>query len=163
MTKYFGANTNNWPSATADSDHDGVSNLNEFLAGTNPTNAASVLQVQVANTPQGLFLYWNTQPGLIYQVQQTTNFSLVEQCGRAAVRGGHERFHLCRGRLGGLLPRPAPTLRKSMLRTIKRFWWLALLVAGVPVAWGYVADGTRRQRRRFVADTGHRFQSAAHH
>ena len=75
MTNNFGANTNNWPAATADSDHDGVSNLNEFLSGTIPNNGASVLKVQLTGTQQGLFLNWNTQPGLIYQVQQTTNFS----------------------------------------------------------------------------------------
>jgi len=75
MTNYFGANTNLWPSATADSDGDGVNNLNEFLAGTNPTNAASALQVQLVSTQQGMFLYWNTQPGLTYQVLVKTNLS----------------------------------------------------------------------------------------
>jgi hypothetical protein len=75
MTNYFGANTNLWPLATADGDGDGVNNLNEFLAGTNPTNAASALQVQLVNTQQGMFLYWNTQPGLTYQVQVKTNFT----------------------------------------------------------------------------------------
>ena len=74
MQQYFGDNTDLWPLATADSDGDGVNNLNEFLAGTNPTNAASVLQVQLVNTPQGMFLNWNTQPGLTYQVVMTTNF-----------------------------------------------------------------------------------------
>ena len=29
----------------------------------------------------------------------------------------------------------------NMLRTIKRFWWLALLVVGVPAAWGYALLG----------------------
>lgn len=38
--QYFGNLNNN---ATADYDHDGVSNLQEFLDGTNPTNAASRL------------------------------------------------------------------------------------------------------------------------
>ena len=76
MTNYFGANTNLWPLATADGDGDGVNNLNEFLAGTDPTNAASALQVQLVNTQQGMFLYWNTQPGLTYQVQVKTNFTV---------------------------------------------------------------------------------------
>jgi hypothetical protein len=75
MTNYFGANTNLWPLATADGDGDGVNNLNEFLAGTNPTNAASALQVQLVNTQQGMFLYWNTQPGLTYQVLVKTNLT----------------------------------------------------------------------------------------
>lgn len=77
MTNYFGNNTNLWPSATADSDHDGVNNLSEFLAGTNPTNAASVLQQQLSRTGQGMFLSWSTQPGLTYQVQVTASLAPV--------------------------------------------------------------------------------------
>ncbi len=34
----------------------------------------------------------------------------------------------------------------NMLRTIKRFWWLALLVAGVPAAWGYALSGRTGRR-----------------
>jgi hypothetical protein len=75
MTSYFGSDAYNWPSPYADSDGDGVSNLNEFLAGTNPTNAASVLKVQLQATKQGPFLNWNTQPGLIYQVQSSSNMN----------------------------------------------------------------------------------------
>ena len=30
---------------------------------------------------------------------------------------------------------------KSMLQTIKRFWWLVLLAVGVPAAWGYALIG----------------------
>lgn len=70
MTCYFGADLWSWPSPSADSDGDGMSNLNEFLAGSDPTNAASVLRVQLQ---QGLYLNWNTQTGLIYQVQGSTN------------------------------------------------------------------------------------------
>jgi hypothetical protein len=73
MIYYFGTDLWNWPSPYADSDGDGVSNLNEFLAGTCPTNAASALRIQLQPSAQGLFLNWNTQPGLIYQVQVSTN------------------------------------------------------------------------------------------
>ena len=73
MTYYFGNNVWNWPSPYADSDGDGVSNLNEFLGGTCPTNATSVLRINLQPSGQGLFLNWNTQPDLIYQVQVSTN------------------------------------------------------------------------------------------
>jgi hypothetical protein len=73
MTRYFGSDVSKWPSPTADSDGDGVSNLNEFLAGTDPTSAASVLKVSLQKTSQGMFLDWNTQPGLIYQVQSSSD------------------------------------------------------------------------------------------
>jgi hypothetical protein len=73
MTYYFGNDIWAWPSPYADSDGDGVSNLDEFLAGTCPTNAASVLSVQLQQTAKGLFLNWGTLPGLIYQVQVSTD------------------------------------------------------------------------------------------
>jgi hypothetical protein len=75
MTQYFGTDLSQLPSANADTDHDGKSNLEEFLSGTNPTDASSVLSVKLANTPQGMFLNWNTQPGATYQVQLKTNFN----------------------------------------------------------------------------------------
>jgi hypothetical protein len=81
MIEYFGTDVWSWPSPYADSDGDGVSNLNEFLAGTCPTNAASVLRIHLQPTVQGLFLNWNTQPGLIYQVQVSTNLKTWTSLG----------------------------------------------------------------------------------
>jgi hypothetical protein len=63
----------NWAAAAVDSDGDGVSNLQELLAGTAPTDAASVLKVFLTSSAQGRRLNWNTQPGIIYQVQTATN------------------------------------------------------------------------------------------
>jgi hypothetical protein len=74
MTRYFGGDMFSWPSPNSDSDGDGASNLYEFLAGTDPTNANSVLRVQLQSSPQGLFLSWNTQAGLIYKVQTCNDF-----------------------------------------------------------------------------------------
>lgn len=73
MSRYFGNDMFAWPSPFADSDGDGVSNYNEFLAGTDPTNANSVLKIRLQTSSQGLFLNWNTQAGLIYQVQISTD------------------------------------------------------------------------------------------
>lgn len=73
MTNYFGSNTNLWPAAAADSDGSGLSNLQDFWTGSNPTNAAGALHVQLNPTPQGIFLSWPTTPGLTYQVQVKTN------------------------------------------------------------------------------------------
>lgn len=70
MTSYFGPQFWTWPNPNLDSDGDGASNHDEFLAGTDPTSAASVLKVRLQHTPQGLFLKWPTQVGLIYQVQK---------------------------------------------------------------------------------------------
>ncbi len=76
MVYYFGSDLYSWLllyPPNADTDGDGASNLEEFLAGTSPINAASVLRVKLHPTPQGPFLDWNTQPGLIYQVQASSN------------------------------------------------------------------------------------------
>jgi len=75
QAKYWGANNFTWPSATADSDGDGVSNQKEYLAGTDPTNPESVLRTQLQLTPQGWRLKWNTAAGYMYQIQQTTDLS----------------------------------------------------------------------------------------
>jgi hypothetical protein len=72
MIQMWGPEIGNWPSATADTDGDGTSNLQEFLQGTDPKNANSVLRYRVRGTVQGLFLDWNTQPGLMYQAQSSS-------------------------------------------------------------------------------------------
>ncbi len=73
MTAAFGGDMWAWPSPYADTDRDGASNLNEFLAGTDPNDPGSVLKVRLQPTPQGLYLKWNAVPSLIYQVQNSTN------------------------------------------------------------------------------------------
>jgi hypothetical protein len=67
---YFGAATINRTQFT-DSDGDGMSDYAEFIAGTNPTNAASklvFLSVTVLTNKQ-LQLSWAAIPGRLYQVQ----------------------------------------------------------------------------------------------
>ncbi len=84
MVYYFGSDLWSWFSMyppSADTDGDGASNLNEFLAGTCPTSAASVLRVQLQPTVQGFFLNWNTEPGLIYQVQASANLKIWTNLG----------------------------------------------------------------------------------
>jgi hypothetical protein len=88
MSMYFGPQSS-WPSTTADSDGDGMNNYQEFLAGTIPTNAASVLRVQLSNSQQGLYLSWTTQPGQTYQVQVTTNFSTWNNVGSPRFAAGN--------------------------------------------------------------------------
>ncbi len=66
---HFGRDSANWPGSLEDSDGDGASNIREFLAGTDPIVKGSVLRTRIEKTPQGPRLVWNTQAGLVYQVQ----------------------------------------------------------------------------------------------
>lgn len=88
MLANFGFDLFSWPSPFADTDGDGVSNLNEWLAGTNPTNAASVLRVRLRSTAQGLFLDWNTEAGLLYQVQAAPRIGQWTNVGGARFAAG---------------------------------------------------------------------------
>jgi hypothetical protein len=79
-----------WPGAKDDSDGDGATNLQEFLAGTNPTDPASVLKTRLDSTEQGLRLAWSTQPGLLYQVQLSTNLGTWLEVGSQRFAAGTE-------------------------------------------------------------------------
>ncbi len=71
---YFGeASTNH--SATADSDHDGSNDTEEWLAGTDPTNASSRLELSAAAGGSGTnhLFTWGSAAGRQYGVLMTTN------------------------------------------------------------------------------------------
>lgn len=89
QTSFFGVTSVDWPGADADTDGDGATNIEELRAGTDPTDAASLLQTQVVNTATGLHLQWNTNAGGIYQVQVSTDISSWFDTGapRLAVGG----------------------------------------------------------------------------
>ena len=73
QAKYWGSDPKNWPAANVDSDGDGASNLYEFLAGTDPTSAASVLRLGLKPTTGGMLVQYNAVAGSIYQLQYTTD------------------------------------------------------------------------------------------
>jgi hypothetical protein len=68
---YWGSNPAKWPGALVDSDGDGATNLQEFLAGTDPNDASSVLRIQIVTADQERRITWNTQPGLLYQLESS--------------------------------------------------------------------------------------------
>ena len=74
----FGSHTNYWPAPNLPplgSPSGSPTLLQLFLSGGIPYEPATWLQTALTKTSQGLFLIWNTQPGLTYQVQVTTNFA----------------------------------------------------------------------------------------
>jgi subtilisin family serine protease len=71
--QYFGHLTGTDPNA--DLDHDGMSNLAEWIAGTNPTNAASCLRLTLlaASNPSAVVLNWPSVTGKTYRLERATN------------------------------------------------------------------------------------------
>jgi hypothetical protein len=66
----YGFDKNNPADAALDSDGDGVSNLNEFLAGTNPKDPKSFFHIVSVNPEAGnLRITWSTVGGKSYRVQ----------------------------------------------------------------------------------------------
>jgi len=85
---YFGTKTSDWDAPNVDSDGDGASNWQEFLAGTNPRDPESVLKTRITNSPQGRRLSWNTVPGAIYQVQASTDLQNWSSIGSLRFAAG---------------------------------------------------------------------------
>ena len=70
---FFGnASTNSAANAALDTDGDGMTNLDEYRAGTIPTNALSLLKVIFTETSAGV-LSFVAQTGLTYSVQWRAN------------------------------------------------------------------------------------------
>jgi len=86
--QYFGHLTGTNPNA--DADHDGMSNLAEWLAGTNPTNASSCLRLIAipSNNPNAFVVKWPSVAGKYYWLERSTNlltgFNSVVQTNIAA-------------------------------------------------------------------------------
>ncbi len=73
-TNFFG-NVSPGRTATTDTDRDGVTDLKEFLSGTNPNSAESQFEVSAATLlPDGrLRTQWLTTPGRAYCLEGSTN------------------------------------------------------------------------------------------
>src|SRR4029077_20833265 len=71
--QYFGGSgttTNSRSCATCDADGTGMNNLQKFLAGLNPTNATSVLRLNIlsSNASNNVASFLSA-PGIVYRVQ----------------------------------------------------------------------------------------------
>ena len=75
LLTYFGTTNVN---ANADPDGDGMSNYQEYLAGTNPTNANDYLAITAesfASSGTNATLTWNSVPTRFYYIQKTASLS----------------------------------------------------------------------------------------
>ncbi len=76
---YFGSTTNASAASAADPDGDGMNNQAEFLAGTNPTNNASVLRVtSVAQEGNDLRITWTMGSGKTNVLQEASTLGATD-------------------------------------------------------------------------------------
>jgi len=75
LLTYFGTTNVN---ANADPDHDGMSNMQEYLAGTDPNNSNSVLHITAENFASGgtnASVTWSSVPTRLYHLQKNLNLA----------------------------------------------------------------------------------------
>jgi hypothetical protein len=72
---YFGSTNDPQAAASADPDGDGQNNLSEYYAGTDPTNAASLIQFQGIQTGDAgqIVLNWQSVSNKYYAVETSTD------------------------------------------------------------------------------------------
>ncbi len=75
--RQFGLSTNNVADASIDTDHDGLSNRQEFLAGTNPTNANDFLRIAGVQKldSTNVLISFTSSPGKKYNLERSPNLS----------------------------------------------------------------------------------------
>ncbi|MDB6056191.1 MAG: hypothetical protein JWO95_35 [Verrucomicrobiales bacterium] len=87
-TAFFGSVTNGLAADNADADGDGVPNWKEFLAGTNPTNAASCLQFTSAVSGSGsTTLTWLSAPAKNYAIEAASSINATTWTTLGSVTG----------------------------------------------------------------------------
>lgn len=93
--------------ASADADHDGASNLDEFISGTDPTLPDSVftLSLHPQSATQAV-VEWNSVSGRVYQLYWTTNLQAEFQaCSSNLVFPHHLYTNTCEPYLNSLFYR----------------------------------------------------------
>ncbi len=73
----YGWTSNFDAAALADADGDGQNALQEFLAGTDPADSASVLRVRIEAAPStgSMLLSWSSVAGKFYRIEQATDLA----------------------------------------------------------------------------------------
>jgi hypothetical protein len=121
--KYFGSGgtTNATSAATSDPDGDGISNYNEYIADTNPTNASSCFKIQSVSHAANVKVFYQSSSSRKYTLYYSTSLSSAGWKKESAIANGNHRqrrngcAHGCfAGRHSTLLsPRRAIALKRN--------------------------------------------------
>ena len=74
--RFFSSYTSTNAMPTADPDSDGQNNWDEFIAGTDPTNASSTLRFNAdssVDSLNGIVVRWSSETGRVYTIDKSTN------------------------------------------------------------------------------------------
>ena len=75
LEQFYGDSIASWPiNVNAPLVPGGLTLLQVFQSGGSPLDPGTWLRTSLSNTAQGMFLSWNTLPGLTYQVQTMSHF-----------------------------------------------------------------------------------------
>jgi len=89
QARYWGPNPANWPPPSVHLGGSvGPTVVQVFLWGSNPLDPGTWLKAGISHTYQGWFLSWNTQPGLVYQVEASTDFTTWSDLGSPRFAAG---------------------------------------------------------------------------
>ncbi len=89
MEQYYGDSVANWPTNVNTPLAMGGPTLQQvFQAGGSPLDPGTWLRTSLFNTDQGMFLGWNTVPGMTYQVQTMSNLTAWANLGAPRFAAG---------------------------------------------------------------------------
>jgi hypothetical protein len=89
LEQYYGNSTANWPTNVSVPLAPGGLTLQQvFLTGGSPLDPSTWLRTSLSVTAQGIFLNWNTQPGLTYQVQTMPSLAAWTNLGSPRFAAG---------------------------------------------------------------------------
>jgi hypothetical protein len=102
MEEFYQYNFGDWPAnVNAPLVAGGPTLYQIFLSGGDPLDSGTWLKTTLVPSAQGLFLTWNTQPGLTYQVQVSTNLGAWGNFGSPRfANGGTDQIFVGGGAVG---------------------------------------------------------------